>query len=142
MEEILRGMQDKITELQTKCNTVRKVTVSPVIPFSLFICGPAGEDAAYLPPGRVTQIAINLIGPKDATLALSFITPESTLVEELTLKAGAKLLMRNMEVKEWTVVRAKLGTDDLTARLIIGFNFHPTATYVSSKGDQDAGIIA
>lgn len=142
MEEILKSMQDKITALQIQAITPRKVVVSPIIPISLFINGPGQEDAFYLPTGKVTQIALTLIGPKDATLYLNVVQIGSNVTEEIALKLGQVILNRELEIKEWSIVRAKLGTEDLSAKLIIGFNFQPTASYVAEKGVDNARIIA
>lgn len=142
MEEILKSMQDKITALQTQAITPRKVVVSPIIPISLFINGPGQEDAFYLPTGKVTQIALTLIGPKDAILYLNVVQTGSNVTEEIPLKLGQVILNRELEIKEWSIVRAKLGTEDLAAKLIIGFNFQPTASYVAEKGVDNARIIA
>lgn len=142
MEELLKNLQDRVTELQTKCNKVQRIIISPIIPFSLFINGPAGEDSAYIPAGKVTQLIVNLIGPKDAILYLNFVTANSTNTEEIELKLGTKLITRTIDITDWTIVRAKIGTEDLTARITLGFNFQPSATFIVSKGVEDAGIGA
>lgn len=141
MEEILRSMQDKITILQTQTSMPRKIVVSPNIPISLFVNGPGQEDAFYLPTGKVTQIALTLIGPKEAILYLNVVQSGSNVTEEIKLKLGQVIINRNLEIKEWSIVRAKLGTEDLTAKLIIGFNFQPSASYVAEKGVDNARII-
>lgn len=141
MEEILKSMQDKITALQTQAVCPRKVVVSPNIPISLFINGPGQEDAFYLPAGKVTQIALTLIGPKDAILYLNVVQTGSNITEEIALKLGQVILTRELEIKEWSIVRAKLGTEDLSAKLIIGFNFQPVASYVAEKGVDSERIL-
>ena len=141
MDEILKSMQDKITALQSQTVVPRKIVVSPMIPISLFVNGPGQEDAFYLPTGKVTQIALTLIGPKDAILYLNVVQTGSNITEEIPLKLGQVILNRELEIKEWSIVRAKLGTEDLTAKLIIGFNFQPTASYVAEKGVDNARSI-
>lgn len=141
MEEIIKNLQAQVTQLQTACNTVRKVVVSPNIPISLFINGPAGEDALYLPKGRISQIAVTLIGPKDVVLHLQVVQPGSNVTEEFNLNLGQRLITRIIDIADWSVVRAKISTEDLTARVVIGFNFQPASSYVAEKGLTDARIV-
>lgn len=141
MEERLSSLEQKFNELQTLANTPKKVVVSPNIPISLFVNGPSGDDACFLPQGRVTQIVLNLIGPKDATVVLNFLQGVNNTSEEIALKLGQVTLERIIQVPFITIVRAKLVTEDLTARLVIGFNFQPSASYVAEKGVDNAGAI-
>lgn len=134
MEERLRGIETKLTELQTLANTPKKVVIGSNIPISLFINGPAGEDALYLPKGKVSQIALTLIGPKDAVLFLNVVQAGSNVTEEIVVRLGQVVLTREIDIADWSTIRVRMGTDDLTARLIIGFNFQPNHSCVVAKG--------
>ena len=134
MEERLKSMEQKITEVMTLANTPKKVVIGSNIPISLFINGPAGEDALYLPKGKVSQIALTLIGPKDAHLFLNVVQAGSNVTEDILVKLGQVVLTREIDIADWSTIRVKMVTDDLTARLIIGFNFQPSFSCVVAKG--------
>lgn len=134
MDERFSNIEQKLTEIRTLANTPKRVVVSPNIPISLFINGPAAEDALYLPKGTVSQIALTLIGPKDAHLLLNVVQSGSNITEDIPVKLGQVILTREIDIADWSTIRVKMVTDDLTARLIIGFNFQPTARYVVEKG--------
>ena len=140
MEERLKSLEDKINALQTRTNTPKKVVIGSNIPISLFISGPAGEDALYLPKGRVSQIALTLIGPKDAVLFLNVVQSGSNITEEIAVKLGQVVLTREIDIADWSTIRVKMGTEDLTARLIIGFNFQPSLSCVVAKGVDDERV--
>lgn len=139
MEDHIRELENKITQLQTDSGKTRQVVISPNIPTSLFVNGPAGEDALYLPKGKITQIALTLIGPKDCILHLNVVQAGRNITEDFNLKLGQVILTRTIDIDDWSIVRAKITTDDLMARLVIGFNFQPTQSYVTSKGVVDEG---
>lgn len=136
-EETIPNIHKRINDLEKDLKTPRKIVISPNIPISLFVAGPAAEDALYLPKGKISQVAITLLcakDTKDAILLLNVVQPGSNVTEEISLRPGQVVLDKNIVLQDWTIIRAKITTEDLSSRLVIGFNFQPSSSYVAEKG--------
>lgn len=141
MQEILDGLQKKINEIQTKVNTVRQITVSPVIPLSLFLNGPSVEDALFIPQGSVTQIVVQLFDAAEATLAINIVLGERVISEKYTIKKTLLAQEFYIDIPSWAIIRAKMDCSELSARMVIGIIFKPKDTHVAKAIVDNSKLI-
>ena len=133
MQEILDSMQQKITALQTSVNTVRQITVNPIIPLSLFVNGSEGLDALFIPAGKITQVIVQLFDSKEGTLFIDIIIGDRTITEKFPLKLAQLVRNVSIDIPAWATVRAKMECADEGAHIVIGIIFNPLGTYVAKE---------
>lgn len=133
MQEILDNMQKKITALQTASNTVRQVTVNPVIPLSLFVPNPDVMDAIFIPAGKITQVIVQLFDSKEGVLFVDIILGDRTITERFPVKIAQIVRNISIDIPAWATIRAKLECVDPLSHIVIGIIFNPIGTYVAKE---------